>query len=203
MNSFRTFLGEAYRLDSNGLPPEPGTTPVPRGLVRGYHFTDNLKSVLQHGLDSAYARGNTYGEPNVIWMSTVMPRNFKEFVEVHLSPKEILMNGPDLYPKVYPRGGEPREKTQSELDTEVADYNRGDHDFYLNLKRVPPERFVTYFEPWMYHFRYFVKEYPLTSKDSIKRGLDAIGDVSFLHPGTPERQALDHWMALAKTRGLL
>lgn len=50
----------------------PDLPPVPKGHVRLVHVTDatNLDSILEGGLRLDKARGNTYGEPNVIWATT-------------------------------------------------------------------------------------------------------------------------------------
>jgi hypothetical protein len=126
-------------------------------MIRGYHYTDNLNSVLEHGLDRKFARGETYGEPNMIWFSTVLPQPGKDYVEVHLSPYEVNLNGPDLYPKNY-HADPPRDKTREELDAEVADYNAGQHNFASYADHIPPARIVTHSSSWMHQARYVEKE---------------------------------------------
>jgi hypothetical protein len=201
MKRFTVYLAEGFtfKLDQNGLPPEPGTVPLPRGMIRAYHFTDNLKSVLANGLRVDFARGNTYGEPNVIWFSTSKPRDFKDYIEVFLKPDEILMNGPGQYPTKS--GGV--KKTQAELDAEVAEYTHGDHDFYVKAKVITPNRFVTYHEEWHDHLRYVLKNYPPTSKESVKHGMDIFGDMDQWRPDTPEAKAAQAWKDIAKKHGFL
>lgn len=173
MKSFLHYLTESVRLDRDDMPPEPGTTPIPSGMVRGYHYTDRLQDVLRSGLDRAAARGSTYGEPNVIWLSTVKPGTHKSFVEVFVSPKEIAS---------VTIGGPGR--------ISVDEFNRGQHDFYLNVPKIAPDRFVTFAEPWHDHYRYLQKNYPHTpeSADNLQHILDNEG---MKH--SAEWQAVVHW----------
>lgn len=147
--------------DGGDLPPEPGTTPIPPGMVRGYHYTDRLDSVLAHGLSTQHAKGSTYGEPNVIWMSTEKPKDFKEYVEVFVTPEEIGLNGPGYRGRAVP---------QAEIDA----YNARGHDFYLTLSHVPPSRFVTHSRPWMHHARHMLKEYPASNPAAAANALDLL-----------------------------
>ena len=146
--------GGRFAGGSGGLPAEPGTTPVSAGMIRGYHYTGQLDQVLQEGLDVSHARGSTYGEPNGIWMSTVKPGNQKDYVEVHVSPQEIALNGPDLHPY---QGLTPEQR--------IAEYNQGAHDFILALPKIAPDRFVTHFTAWHETARYLLNDavhYPFT-----------------------------------------
>ncbi len=129
---------------SDSVPVAPGSTPIPPGMVRGYHYTGNLNAVLQSGLSTQHARGSTYGEPNAIWFSTRMPGSFKDYLEVHLRADEVGMAVID------------KRSTQADLDR----FNQSGHDFVAKLAEIPPSRFVTHHRPWHQKFRYLMQEYP-------------------------------------------
>lgn len=131
-----------------GVPVEPGTTPIPEGKIRGYHYTDDLDAVLAHGLDVSKAKGSTYGEPNAIWFSTEKPKDFKHYVEVHLDPEEVGLNGP-LWSREDP--------TTPEALRKIDEYNKGNHDFMARVQTVPPDRFVTTHLPWHDKYRYITR----------------------------------------------
>jgi hypothetical protein len=52
-----------------GLPPEPGTAPIPEGHDRYYHQTDpsNVPSIREHGL--LYDKGRGVEGPKGVWIS--------------------------------------------------------------------------------------------------------------------------------------
>jgi hypothetical protein len=60
------------------VPAEPGTKPIPHGTLRFYHYTNAgpgaLQSIAEHGILLGKAKGDTYGEPNVVWASTEQPK---------------------------------------------------------------------------------------------------------------------------------
>jgi predicted GNAT family acetyltransferase len=144
--------GRPITYSSDTPPPALGTTPVPPGMVRAYHYTNNgldaLKSILQHGLSRAFAKGENYGEPNAIWVSTDMPKEFKYAVEVWLKPDEMTY-GPHSHFKL-PDGTWQRAETPEQIQRTIDDYTGNSP---LTVDRVPPARIVTYQEPWtaMYH----------------------------------------------------
>ena len=140
----------------SGVPPEPGTTPIPPGKVRAYHYTDNLDAVEKEGLSVGKARGNTYGEPNVIWFSTEKPGDFKDYVEVFLDPEEIGIGAPQMVVK-RPEGWKNAE-TPEEKQEALDEYNKGNHNLTALIREVPPERFVTVHRPWYDHYRYLVND---------------------------------------------
>ncbi len=63
---FASFIPERW---SQALPPVPGSTPVPEGHARLFHYTtpDAEQSIRERGLQVSHAKGETYGEPNQIW----------------------------------------------------------------------------------------------------------------------------------------
>ena len=172
---------------TDGLPVAPGTTPIAPGHVRGYHYTGNLEAVLAEGLDVSHARGSTYGEPNGIWMSTVKPGGHKDFVEVHVTPDEIVLNGPDLFPY---QGQTPQQR--------LDEYNAGGHDFILKNAVIPPSRFVTHFTAWHETARYLLdhtNDYPMTAAK-----IDELLQLRETMPDTPQARAITYWVGLARQR---
>ncbi len=95
LNQFEDFLTfKEWVLVENDLlsmvPPEPGTTPLPPGHVRLFHYINIrdgdqedavLRNVMTNGLDISKARGHIYQEPDAVWASTQVPGNHKIFVE--------------------------------------------------------------------------------------------------------------------------
>ena len=142
-------------------PIEPGTTPIPPGKIRGYHYTDSMESVEAGGLDVSKAKGASYGEPNAIWFSTAKPGDFKDYVEVFLDPDEIAGGGPltRLEPKDSP------ENLQR-----IEEYNKGNHDFMVYTKQIPTDCFVTTHRPWHDKYRYITKERNSTLQADILAG---------------------------------
>lgn len=142
---------------STGVPVAPGTTPVPKGMIRAYHYTnageEALASILQHGLSTAHARGSTYGEPNVIWFSTTKPGDFKHYVEVLLTPEELRggVGGPTMSVQ-RPEGWKAAE-TPEERQEVLDRFNEEGSNFAVGVATIPPERIVTHSAPWMaiYH----------------------------------------------------
>jgi hypothetical protein len=131
----------------SGAPVAAGSTPIPPGMVRGYHYTSNLDAVLQTGLSTTYARGSTYGEPNVIWFSSQKPHDYKHYVEVFLKPEELGIG------RVHSRDKTP---TQEEIDR----FNQAGGNFTTLLLEIPASRFVTHHRPWHAKFQHLMQEYP-------------------------------------------
>jgi 2'-5' RNA ligase len=130
------------------VPAEPGTTPIPPGKIRGYHYTGDMDAVEKEGLSITKAKGAGYGEPNAIWFSTAKPHDFKDYVEVFLDPDEISGRGP-----LFSR----EDKTSPDALARIAEFNRGDHDYMSNVQEIPPSRFVTTSRPWHEKYRYIAK----------------------------------------------
>jgi hypothetical protein len=126
------------------VPKEPGTTPVPPGKIRGFHYTDSMDAVEKEGLSVAKAKGAGYGEPNAIWFSTAQPGEHKDYVEVFLDPSEL----------VYGPVRSQDNLTPEEAQARITEFNLSGHDFMTFTKEVPPERFVTTHRKWHDHFRY-------------------------------------------------
>ena len=123
-----------------------GTTPIPPGMVRVYHYTGAPEEVLSKGLLRSAAKGETYGEPNVIWASAEQFKpgvNGKAVVELHLYPHELAI------------GRSSRMATQEGIDS----FNAGTSNVTLNLEEIPPSRFVAFATPETGGYQYFLKTY--------------------------------------------
>lgn len=53
------------------IPAQPGETPIPENTHRMYHVTavEHLESIQEHGLQVSQSRGESYGEPSLVWFS--------------------------------------------------------------------------------------------------------------------------------------
>ena len=124
--------------------PEPsGTVKIPHNYLRLYHYTKGDPEIIRkEGLKLSNARGNTYGEPNVIWSSTIKPKTGLPIIEfaVPIDDKRItrmagnyidVKDGADFY---------------NNRDTHVTFY--GD---------INPSEFIAIHEPWHRVYRYLIK----------------------------------------------
>lgn len=136
-------------------PPKPGTVPLPKGMVRVYHYIGSntahadprtmLESILKEGLLTEHAQGHLYGEPDQVWASFTRPSDELTYVEIAVSPDEVDIGGPS--PGVtYPQG-----RTWAEHAAAVGSN--------ITLKGdVPASRILTYSEPWMRHYDYIMDD---------------------------------------------
>jgi 5-methylcytosine-specific restriction endonuclease McrA len=145
--ALRQTIGVRYEMQPSKLPPEPGTSSIPSGMVRLYHYTrpENIESILRDGLKQSSSRGETYGEPNVVWASAEMPDHDHAFVEFYADPDTDLDIGSGTPASVL-------EQRKSNVTM------RGD---------VAPNRIVSYNEPWMGTARYALEN---DMTDAIRRG---------------------------------
>ena len=192
--------------DPGAVPVRAGSTPVPPGKIRAYHYTRDIDSVEKTGLDVQYAKGETYGEPNALWFSTSKPNDdTTSYVEVFLDPSELDIGSVN-----------PTRITKDEAGNVVSEWDQQTLDdmmekggnFTIYGDRVGPERFVTVSRPRNYRLTYMVENYPPGSAQAdewIKtdaefvRGLDpdyqwAMDEFVRLHEaaaGTPQAGLLD------------
>src|SRR6516164_279929 len=137
------------------LPPEPGTSPVPSGHVRLFHYTDpeNLPSIRREGLKRSKAHGATYGEPSMVWATAGVPKDIvKPNVEFHADPayhKELDIG------EYYGQGGTLQQHIEHLEQARSNVTMRGD---------VPPSRILAIHEPWQSHVRYIERD-PRTLAD--------------------------------------
>ena len=82
--------------DSDPDFPAPGETPVPADHVRLFHYTKtaDITSLTSGGIDIAKARGETYGEPNLVWASASTPEINGPVVEF-----SVPWNDSRMYPR--------------------------------------------------------------------------------------------------------
>jgi hypothetical protein len=131
---------------------KPGEAPLEPGMIRAYHYTNSeeaLTSIRENGLQMQHAKGEQYQEPNQIWFSTSMPAtDGKAFVEVHLKPEELTGSG----------GAYASDIATPEKAAEFAAHKNASGGNFAVVQDIPPERIVTYSEPWHHHYNTFVAE---------------------------------------------
>lgn len=132
------------------LPPEPGSQAIPESHVRLWHYTEesNLPSIRKQGLLQSKARGESYGEPSVVWAAAheKQPERSglyeRPYVEFHADPAR----GRELdIGEHYGQGGSLQEHIQHMYRTRSHVTMRSD---------VPTSRILGVHEPWHAHVRY-------------------------------------------------
>ena len=128
----------------------PGETQIPDTHVRIFHNTSLdpgvINSIRQRGLTMEQARGNSYGEPNMIWGHTDLKSandygaRSSGMVEFQV-PKNRFVQHAQLPPR-YNFGNTPEEQ-----EAEFSDHWGGSNHvaFY---HPVPPEDILAIHEPW-------------------------------------------------------
>lgn len=123
------------------IPNEIGTTPIPSNHIRLYHYTrGNPEEIKRNGLQLSHARGSTYGEPNMVWASSVPPdASIKNIVEFSVPVNDTSM---DLE---KPKMGESPDEWMS-----------GNHHvgFYRDIR---PEEIIAIHEPWHEKYRWIIR----------------------------------------------
>lgn len=136
--------------------PAPGVLPIPPNHVRLYHYTKvndtndstataAANNLRKNGIDINQSKGSTYGEPNVVWASTVMPNRNKVFAEF-----SIDVNDP-RWMMGKPNGLNPRE------------YEKMGWDCYFN-DSIAPQEIIAVHEPWHERYRYLLSNPELLIK---------------------------------------
>jgi len=129
------------------IPDGIGVIPIPADHIRLYHYTKgNPEDIMNQGLKLSYARGETYGEPNMVWASSQPPDpSIKNIVEFH-----VPVNDQMSLEKPSP-GENPEE------------WMKGNHHvgFYRDIK---PEEILAVHEPWHQKYRYIAKDKDLINK---------------------------------------
>jgi hypothetical protein len=149
------------------VPADPGTTPVPEGHVRLFHYapTAALPSIRAHGLSTAHAKGETYGEPNMVWAAAGMPKheNFytHNYVEFHAHPQHDLDIG-----AMYGGFGHGHERPEADKAALQEHINHLEsYGSHVTMRGdVPKENIIAIHEPWHAHLRYLRE-----SKDYYKQ----------------------------------
>ncbi len=150
MKNFKLWLENldfSWAIDAE-VPPEPGTSPIPNNHIRLFHYTkfkyigpesahQAANSLKTQGLDIKKAKGNTYGEPNVVWASAEQPQHGHVFAEFSVS-----IDDPRLPPSMRPDS--------------IQKFNAGKSDIYL-LDSINPEEILAVHEPWHSRYNYILK----------------------------------------------
>lgn len=133
------------------LPPEPGTAAIPESApdtaVRLYHYTrdeESLRSILSEGLRLDRARGETYGEPNLVWASATKPGDGRHYVEFWADPYDASI-------------GDPWTHDRAEFDP--REWEKAGNNIAFGTD-IPASRILSYNEPWHRSLRYLREEYP-------------------------------------------
>lgn len=128
---------------------QAGEAPIPEGSIRVYHYTWDLDPILEEGLQRSKAKGEDYGEPNVIWASTQEPSPDRPWVEFWIKPDEIGIGKPTTWDWEAP------------TDQDLRDYEAKKGNLTLLLDEVPPERFTAHNRNWYSTARYFDEDQSL------------------------------------------
>jgi hypothetical protein len=128
--------------DKEEIPADPGTTPIPEGHVRLWHYTGlwNLDSIREHGLLASKARGDGGSGPNEassgVWASTRAPEDWQRalHVEFHAPLSDISQRASDPW------------REMSGLD-EPGSFGKGYHHVIMKGS-VRPEQILGLHEPW-------------------------------------------------------
>jgi hypothetical protein len=183
------------------IPVEAGTTPVPPGTIRAYHFTrslESLASIRKNGLDRKFARGETYGEPNQIWFSTTKPHNDQAYVEVFLKPEDIGNGDGGSYLFDRRNANPDPALVQGEIDTMHA----RKATFAVQADRIPPEQIITYHEPGFEHYNYLVKEYGKPGSAKAAENVDKVREIIEGVPDPVALRAYKQWVLDVKRVGV-
>lgn len=168
---FKDFLLESI------VPSLPGSTPIPPGCVRLYHYVDlrdgsteeqTVKDIKQNGIDIKRAKGSSYGEPNVVWASTQIPGRNKIFVEFNIpwnDPRWLI--------------GKPN----SPADVDRLNKSSGDVIFKDSIR---PEEIAAIHLPWHHIYNYLV------NSNKIQDVLDGKFDHLLKKPDSNEAKAIKY-----------
>lgn len=80
-----------------GTPPEPGTAELEPGEHLAYHYTSSdeaLSGILKEGVRLDKAKGETYGEPSMVWGSFERPQPGKPYVEFKVRREDMVVGQP-------------------------------------------------------------------------------------------------------------
>lgn len=161
---FRHFL-EQHWVESTKIPPEPGTIPLPSGYVRVFHYTkpgteegegdllchQMAERIRKQGININFSRGESYGEPKVVWVSATKPHNGKVFAEMFIKIDDPRW-GPHWRNKGPSTNG----------------------DAYL-VDSIRPEEIIAVHEPW--HTKYhYIKNNPEVERQVLDGEFDHLLD---------------------------
>lgn len=108
-----------------------GESTIPEGNIRLYHYTrGKANDLLSNGIKLSYSKGDAYGEPNMIWASSIPMTKDKTVIEF-----TIPANDPALILE-YPKQGE-----------NIQQWNSGYHHVGI-LRDIMPKEILAVHEPW-------------------------------------------------------
>ena len=90
MKTFLEWMEQNVTSAHGEIPPAPGTSPIPEGHLRLYHYfpyesdrdeRGTVASLWGQGINFGNAKGHTYGEPNMVWASGTKPQDDHAYVE--------------------------------------------------------------------------------------------------------------------------
>lgn len=138
-------------------PMEPGTRPIPEGYVRLYHYThslENLDNIVENGIQRSSAKGDTYGEPNVIWASTRQPGIDSAYVEFAVPFENIVTDDWRNPDSLRPVVGGPYNSDKYSAE----EWGSGTHDLGFGVDVIPPSMFVSVNRPHDNYYRAIVND---------------------------------------------
>ena len=143
------------------VPNGTGVLPLPPGHIRLYHYTNADPEVIRkEGLKLSMAKGNTYGEPNMVWASSVPMTESKNVVEFSTQsddPSMVL------------------EKPRKEQTPD--DWMSGNHHVGFN-RDIKPDEILAIHEPWHKVYRYIKNNHRIIN-DVVAGQLDDIDEVRY------------------------
>ena len=127
---------------NSDVPLSPGTVSIPDDHIRLFHYfpSEEIENIRNNGVDISKAKGESYGEPSVVWASGIQPSSSKTFVEF-----SVPRNDPRILL------GKPSEREDiKDIRERKWDMTFGDTIF--------PSEFIAVHEPWHKHYRYIKKD---------------------------------------------
>ena len=126
-----------------------------------YHYTNgDPEAIRQEGLKLSYARGSSYGEPDMIWGSSVPPdAGIKNIVEFHVDAGEQMS-------LERPRDGQ-----------DPSEWMKGNHHVGFH-RDIRPDEIIAVHEPWHGDYRYIMSNPEVIER--VKNGeLDSLTEDRF------------------------
>jgi len=174
-----TGKSEGHWAEKSEVPPEPGTTPIPEGHIRAYHYYNKFpiekgeseddakhkaaEALRKGGIDISKAVGHTYAEPDMVWASTEKPREEFVYAEFHIAANDPRW---DI--------GKP------DKDVNLREWEKRKTDFTFSGS-IKPSEIIGVHEPWHDSYRY-IKEHPDLIKEAREGKLDYLLDTEGYRP---------------------
>ena len=139
---------------SQEVVPTPGQIPIPDNYVRLYHYTGADPEVIKReGLRHDLARGENYGEPNLVWASGKFPQqsldagnNVVEFAVPYDDPRWLIAK--------YQEGVQYDPTAENQLEAYKHHIEQaGSHATFGGS--IDPSEILAVHEPWHDTYRHF------------------------------------------------